>query len=326
MSLEDFAAATAEPTTATAAQAPAATDDRYAGMTSPEDEIEIEGSDGDEPAPIEGEGEPEEAVIEADPWEGYVDVEIDGKLAKVPEWAKDGYLRNADYTRKTQETAALRKELEARQQELQTRFQYADEEFQAHVELSTINNRLKAAEGINWNAEYQKILSDPELQNDPLGQQQAVNQFNALHMQWQELMGQKQTLEQKANYYAHTRTEAAQQETAKRLTATRDYAEKNIKGWTPELDAKITEFAIKELGFDADTLAAACNPQIYQTIYYAHLGKQSLTRQQTARPTSPTGQPVATRTVSAKANVSTVPDPEKSSMADYVRARNAGKL
>lgn len=59
------------------------------------------------------EEEPEAEVVEESS-EGLVELELEGgEVVKVPEKYKEGYLRQADYTRKTQELAALQKTTQA---------------------------------------------------------------------------------------------------------------------------------------------------------------------------------------------------------------------
>jgi len=297
----------------------------FVDLDAPEPETATQGepTEGNEETDQPDDLEPEEA----DTWAGYEDFEIDGKVLKIPSEAKEYMLRQADYTRKTMATADLERQLKAREQELNQQFQKTEEEFNAHLELSQISKQLKQVEGVDWAAEYQKILNDPALIDDPLAQQAEVNKFQAFYMQAQNLQRQQQALLQQTEQAAQRRTEAAQQDTAKRLAATTEFAVKNIKGWTPELDAKITEFAVKDLGFDVDTLKGSYTPQIYKTLHLAYLGQQTQLRQQTARP-SPSLKPVATQTVSAKASVATSFDPERASMSDYAKewaARQARK-
>jgi hypothetical protein len=301
-------------------------ENRYEGFTSPDEPESAE-----QPATSEEQGteiEGEEAQGEPDPWEGYEDYELNGVVKKVPSEWKEHLMLKADHTRRLQELAETKKQVQAREAEISQRFQQTEEEFNAHVELANLRNQLKAAEGINWNAEYQKILNDPNLRNDPLGQQEAINQFNAVHMQWRELKEREALLQQTTNDLANKRIEFGSQEVAKRLSATREFAQTKIKGWTPELDEKITQFAMSEGGYDAETLMKGMTPQNYKMLHLAYLGHQSQIRQQSAKPTLPVKPAGPTQTVTTKANVMPSFDPEKSSMDDYAKdwaARQARK-
>ena len=72
---------------------------------SPETEPELD----DDGNPIEGPDGQADAELEP----GLAEVEIDGKTYKLPPELKDGFLRQADYTRKTQELAEQRRRMEA---------------------------------------------------------------------------------------------------------------------------------------------------------------------------------------------------------------------
>lgn len=261
--------------------------------------------------------EPNEDELPAeldDPWAGYEDFEWEGKTVKIPTEMKDGYLRQADYTRKTQEVAEQRRQVEARAQELQAQAARSEEEFNAAVALHQVTNALQQFGDINWAAEAQR------LQNDPL----EFQELQARYLQFQALDKQRQQIAGYLQNVANERNAAVQQDLAKRLAETRAFAEKNIKGWTPELDGKITEFATKDLGFSVETLKNAYSPEIYKTLHLAYLGKQTLERQRAAKPATP--PPQKTTTVSGKANPQASFDPEASSMADYVAQRKAGKI
>lgn len=318
MSIEELAIA-APAGQETATQADTGTDSRYNGFSSP-DELEqgtasqtVEAgaaADGeDQPDALDGADTDQQDSTTPDPWEGYEDFEIDGKVYKVPSEIKDGYLRTADYTRKTQEVSETRKQLQSREQELNQRFDHSEQEFNAWIELTEVSKQLDRVKDVDWNAEAQKLADDPI----------AFQELQRVYMQFQQLQQRGQQLTDQTKQFAQARTDAAKQETATRLTATRDYAEKNIKGWTPELDAKITDFAMTTGGFDRETLTSALTPQVYSLLHLAFLGHQSQTRQQTAKPTPQTVSLTPTQTVTAKASVQGSFDPEKSSMSDYAR-------
>lgn len=295
-------------------------DNGYEGFSSP-DELES----ADQPATPEEEqgtqpeGE-EEAQAEPDQWEGYEDYEIDGVIKKVPSEWKENLMLKADHTRRLQELAESRKQVQARETELTQRFQRTEEEYNSHLELAMVRNQLKPAEGINWNAEYQRIMNDPKKDSDYLAWDMDLKQFQSVYMQFQELKNRESALQQTADNLAKQRIEAGEQETLKRLSKTLDFAQKNIKGWTPELDQKITDFAMGEGGYDAETLRNGMTPQNYKILHLAYLGHQSLIRQQTAKPNSTLQKPLLpTQSVSAKANVQPSFDPDRSSMEDYAK-------
>lgn len=252
----------------------------------PSNETEIEVEDEGSPDPdIETEettAEPEEDAQD-DPWKGYVEVEIDGKTYRVPEEVKDGYLRNEDYTRKRQADAEFRRSLDAKAAEIERMREVSEEELQARSAKMGIAAQLKQYETVDW---------DQFETNDPLGATQHFRRY-------QQMKDAQQQIDQFLDQTQKTRTEAAEREIATRVQETTEYARKNLKGWTPELDEKLTSFAVTELGFSKDELVRAINPKVYQTLYLAHLGQQTLSKQ-SAPPKPKAPPPAPLTTVAAK--------------------------
>jgi hypothetical protein len=298
---------------------PEATTEASATPATTEEPIDLDAvstaATGEVDASLTGEGAEHTDELENaenDPFAGYEDFEFDGKSYKIPTELKDGYLRQADYSRKTQEVAAKNRELQAREQEVQRQGQLSDEEFNAKVAIQVISRELEAFKDANW-----QELNSINPQEDPVAFMEAQQKWQRFqHLK--DIAGQASQVLQSA---AQQRTQAAEQDIANRLRATAEFAKREIKGWTPEIDNKVTQFAEETLGYDRDTLKQAYTPQVYKTLYLAWLGQQSLTRQQSAKPTP---IPVAqTQTVSAKGNAVVQKAPEDMSMSEYAEYRQA---
>jgi hypothetical protein len=229
-----------------------------------------------------------------------------GKKVKGPKGLKDGLMMQADYTKKTQEVAATRKELEERAQRIEQQSKASEEEMNARAALIGIDADLKSYENVDWD----------KWEAEDLFAAQAgfrkYQQLQAARGQVVNYLGERQ----------QTRTVEAQQATAKRLQETRQFAETQIKGWTPEVDAKVTEFATKELGFYWDTLKSAYTPAIYKALHLAWIGSQALNQK---TPAKPTPAPAPLKVVAAKANVPARKSLGEMSMDEYVAARKAGR-
>jgi chaperonin cofactor prefoldin len=240
-------------------------------------EVELE-NDNEVVEGEEGEGEGELAEPE------LADVEYEGKAYKLPPELKDALLRTADYTRKTQEVAEQRKAIEARQAEVQAAYQTSQEVIEARAVAHHIDSQLKQYENVNWQA----------LENeDPMAAMSHWRQF-------QQLQQQRGQVAQYLDKTQNDLSEKAKQATADRLRETRAFAEKELKGWTPELDNKITEFATKDLGFTVDSLRDQYTPQVYRTLYLAHIGHLALQKQTAApKPSAPAAQPLTKVTTRA---------------------------
>ncbi|WP_049732855.1 hypothetical protein [Rhizobium ecuadorense] len=258
-------------------------------------ENETEVVEGDEQ---EGDGEPLEPEL--------IDVEYEGKIHKLPPELKDALLRTADYTRKTQEVAEQRKAVEAKQAEAAAAYQTSQDVIEARAHVINIDNQLKQYEDVNW----QQLE-----QEDPMA---AMSHWR----QYQQLQQQRGQVAQYLDKTQNELSEKAKQATAGRLRETREFAEKELKGWTPDLDNKITEFATKDLGFTVDGLRDAYTPQVYKTLYLAHIGHLALQKQTAApKPAQTATQPL--NKVTARANPPFAGLDDRLTADEWLKRRNA---
>lgn len=292
------APAPSEPTTETA--------DRYEGMIDldapdePDSPSEPTASEAEEPAepdaePVaEGEGQPQAP--------DYATIEIDGKEYNVPPELKDGYLRNADYTRKTQEVAEQRRQVEAVKAEAEAMFTASTEVIQARADLLNADKLLAQYEKVDWDAYEQQLPLDAQSdwRKYQLLKEERANLAQNLSTQWNQ------------------RSEQQRIETQKRLQETANFAKKEIPGWSPEIDAKMTDFALGQ-GFTQSQLEQTLNPTMYKMLHLAWIGQQTITRTQSAP--KPQAQTSPLKTVSAKASPNVRKDIADMSMDEYVKAR-----
>lgn len=89
---------------------------------------------------------------ESEPNDGFVEAEYEGKTYKVPAELKDALLRNADYTRKTQEVAEMRRATEQQARALQSVQHAMHATFDQAVELRELQSRLAQFDTIDWQA------------------------------------------------------------------------------------------------------------------------------------------------------------------------------
>ena len=265
--------------------------------------LENEGDDDGDGSEIEGDEAEGEEGTEPEP--ELLEIEFNGKKHKIPADLKDGFLMQSDYTRKTQEVAEMRKTVEARQAEAEEQFNVSQEVLEVRTALMLHDNQLE---------QYQKLDWEKYEEEDFIGAQSAWRKFQQLKEARANIVGyltEKQT----------QRSAQAEQETANRLRETREFAERDIKGWSPELDNKITEFAVNGLGVGIDVLKSALNPTLYKTFYLAYLGQQTLAKQAAPLKTAPSSvKPLAK--VDSKANPSARKSIESMSMEEYAAHRH----
>lgn len=177
---------------------------------------------------------------DSDPEDDLEDVEINGKTYKVP---KDAALRHADYTRKTQEVAELRKAAEAAIERIQN---VSQEETQALTNVAMIDAKLSDYENIDW---------DTWEQTSPLDAQRAWRQYTQL----------KEQRGIAVQTYAQARQNAAsiaEQERATRLEQGHRELSAKIPGWNQEKAVKLLDFGAKAYGFTREELGAIDDPRM----------------------------------------------------------------
>jgi hypothetical protein len=282
-------------------------DGEQESIAAPEAETPIEPTDQPTDDNIEAGAEPSEPTEQPNPDDDLEEFDWNGQKIKGPKGLKDGVLMQADYTRKTQEIAATRKELEDRAQRIDQQSKAGEEEMTARAVVISIDSALKSYENIDWDKwEAEDLFA-------------AQSGFRKL----QELKEQKALVTNYLGEKQKARTDLTQQESAKRLQETRQFAETKIKGWSPDVDAKITDFATKELGFDWNTLKAAYTPAVYKALHLAWLGHQAINTKPNAPTPKPSVEPL--KVVAAKANPPARKSLTEMSMEEYAAARKAGR-
>lgn len=202
--------------------------------TSPEDEIDSP----DTETPLLGDDDEE--------------IDYDGAKYKVPKTLKEAFMRQQDYTQKTQTVAEQRKAVEAQAAEIQQRAQMQQQHIAEYAEAISLDNQIKQYAGIDWNA-----LTD----FDPV-------QAMKLDRQLRELQQRRDQVVTSVTQKQQQQALQMQQETAKRLQEGRAVLEREIKGWSPELGKQLSAYG-QEIGFSAEELANVTNPNAIKLLHKA---------------------------------------------------------
>ncbi len=230
-----------------------------------------------------------------------VEVEFDGKKYSVPAELKDKFMMQADYTKKTQETAAIKKEQEQLREEAAAIFQSSKDFIEANAAMMNLDSQLQQYQSIDW----QQLE-----QADPVAAMSHWRQF-------QQLQGQRQQVAQYLQNAEGERSVKAEQEIANRLRQTAEFAQKEIPGWNQKVDEEVTKFAT-DFGFTTEQLRASMTPQIYKVLHRAMLGEKLIQQQRSApKATSQATQPLTT--LKSTASPETSKDPSQMSMAEYAK-------
>jgi hypothetical protein len=258
----------------------------------------------EEPQNLEADSqEASQPEAEAEPDEDLEEFEWEGRRIKAPKGLKDGVLMHADYTRKTMEVSATRQQLEERAERIQQQAKASEEEISARARMHHIDAELKRFETFDWQQYQQARLQDPL---------QADEAWNYV----QHLRSQRNEAAQSVSQAVQQRGVEAQQETARRLHETEQFA--RSKGWTAETDKQVIEFAVSK-GATPKDLQAMMNPLVYETLYLARLGEQTLKKGMAAPKPGTPAAPL--HVVGAKANPPARKDLASMSMEEYVATR-----
>lgn len=199
------------------------------------------------------------------------EIEFEGKQYSVPKALKDGFLRNKDYTQGKQAVAAERKALEAERTAIQERQKVTEASFEKRVQLAQMDSAIEQFGKLDWNAIQ---AEDPD-------------QANNLRWQLQSLKEERAKAADEITQQDTKRSEEAKREIANRLQETRRVAEAEIDGWSPEIDAQVTNF-VRSQGITDQQLLEMINPAAYKIMHKAW--KYDQLQRKNARPASGNGQ------------------------------------
>lgn len=227
-----------------------------------------EGTPGSQPAEgeeaLEGEQpEGEEGDDGADAWEV---TEIDGLQVAVPkgkaEEVKAGFLKAKDYTTKTQEVADKRREVEAREAELNTRAEVLTKYRGEIAKIEAIKGDLKKYEDLTPQQWAELSKNPQEYAGHQANYQRLSREHNAA-------IGALQKMDTE-------RREAAQRDTAKRLADGRAVVARDIPGWNDEAAARVQATA-RSIGFtDQEWESAFEDPRLIRLAHLASVGEAAL--------------------------------------------------
>lgn len=279
--------------------------EEVATSDTPTPEVTDETLTADEPDEIADEGgeEPEEEE----------DLDLDGvklRLRKTEaEKLKAGFMKNSDYTQKTQTLAEQRRELETQRQATEWEMQTRQELFNEEAQLVTLNQRLQQFQGLNWQALAQQ---DPQ---QSIALQAEYTQLKDYH---DRLSGHVEG--RRAELAAHR-----EQSTATALHRAVEHLSKpnaNL-GWDGKFDAdkraSLTKFGI-ELGFTNEELSNTSHPLMIQTLNLARIGYETLRKQNASLKTkTPEAKPVP-QVATGKTRTGPV-NPDRLSPEEWVKWR-----
>lgn len=213
-----------------------------------EDEVEADTEASDEAEDGQAEDEEEEADTEDDDAaDDDADqsqlIEIDGEKLPLEE-VKLGYLRQADYTRKTQAVAEQRKAAEDERQYFASSLNSI---------LTAVGADIQRFENVDW--ERAAAENPEQYRQAKAAYDQSMQLFSGIRQQTEDFVQRTKQAQDKA-------LKAQAQESVAILKTA-------IPGWNNELYAQIGEYAQRELGFGADEFNNIADHRAIQSIWKA---------------------------------------------------------
>lgn len=258
--------------------------------------------------PLFGDVDDEPVAVEETPAPVEIDdseeIDHEGEKYKVPKKLKDAFLRQADYTVKTQDLAKQRTDFEAAQQEFVARQQFQQQHIQAVAKVIAIDERLEQFQKLDWNA-----LTDA----DPVQALKLDRQMRELQQQRaQQVDGLQQSQARQAF--------ESQQAIARRHEEARVELSKEIPGFgTPEVQKQLIEVG-KAAGYKQEELANVLDPRAIKLLHKAHLYDQLVSKAKASAPASEAIKPI-TRVAGANAATQKSIGDASLSDAEYNRMR-----
>jgi hypothetical protein len=195
-----------------------------------------------------------------------VEVVYDGKSYQLPAELKDALLRQADYTRKTQDVAQARKALETARAGHDHDVAHARSHILDAARVVALNDQLAQFDQLDWRGLQE---------NDP-ARAQALLQHRVRIKHLRDRAARAWNEKEKEH------TSHSQRMTARRVQEVHAHLPRLIADWSPELDAKLTQCGTAHgLSHGEMVQATLHNPAFVKLLHKAHLFDEAEKKKQT---------------------------------------------
>ncbi|WP_397420450.1 hypothetical protein [Phenylobacterium sp.] len=186
------------------------------------------------------------------------ELELDGQVHTLPAALKGAVLRQADYTRKTQELAEHRRALEAEREALAARVNAHQGASRDEQRLAALDEQIEDFQAVDW---------EGYAAEDPEGAQASWSTFQRL----------AQAREQLAYAVSHHQERSALQaarEAAEAMAETGRKLSEEIEGWSPEVAGKLVDYA-QAFGVTMEELREMADPRLWKLLHKAWRADQA---------------------------------------------------
>jgi len=247
----------------------------------PVEEPEVETQEIEEVQELDDDGNPIPKVEEPEDEE----VEFEDLKLKVPKTeaqrVKDALLRQADYTRKTQELAEERKTIAAERETIQ---QASQAEIDALALTRAAESQLASYQGFNWDAHFEQNPLDAP--RDWAAYQGLINQRAQSAQQYAHLKGQRESQQQQA--------------IAKRVEEGRAVLARDIPEWSPQHAETLLKHGVDRYGFTRAEIESFEDPRMVKVLHDAWKANQTQEKDKKAQANANKQQVAPAATVNAR--------------------------
>ena len=229
------------------------------------------------------------------------EIEYEGEKFKVPAKLKDAFLRQADYTRKTQEAAEIRRQAETQVEAAKQREAFIQQNVAEVARIHAIDAELAQFQSVNW---------DQLWDSDPV-------QAGKLNQRVQMLQAQRGQTEQVLTQRQAQFLQMQQQQAAMRMQEGQRVLQREIPNWGTEVQDQLRDYALKT-GWTASEVQNITPRQVialYRDFQFTKMREKA-----TQKPKVVQEKPV-TRIAATKATANK--DPDKMSMDEWAKWRNS---
>jgi hypothetical protein len=220
--------------------------------TKPEGEADdvVEGEEAEADPDLNEEDAEAKADEESESEPEVAEVEIDGETYQVPSKLKDGYLRQAEFSRNMNEVGEQRKVAELTIKEA-TQMRDAAESYAIQLaKVYECESRVKSFNGVDW----QTVRT-----NNPAEYAALAADLRTAELELERQIDNTKLVAQQVNESGQKVLETKRDEMFKTLA-------KSLPKWGDELGTKITNYALNN-GFTVEELQVATNPKYVEAIY-----------------------------------------------------------
>jgi hypothetical protein len=198
----------------------------------------------------ESEGEAQETQPQSEEVEVDFDFGTEKRSYRIPKEISDRFIQHADYTRKTQDLAELRRVTSAEREVSNLEKAFEQQTVQERQQMSLLDAQIAQYQSVNWGA-----IED-------------TGQLIKLREQLNQLKDQRATVAEAIKAKRSGFDEKIKSFTQEAKTAGLKYIQQHIKGYDEKIQESLKDYGLRE-GYTQDELSRIIDPRIVVSLWKA---------------------------------------------------------